>query len=81
MATSPNSILGWIFRRPRKNLEGQGSPNDGMDSRQSATRHRSDHSGNEGQFDPRHGGVQVSTSGAPQQNQAPGVASHLIHFD
>ena len=26
-------------------------------------------------------GVQVSTSGAPQQNHAPGVASHLIHFD
>ena len=32
MATSPNSILGWIFRRPRKNLEGQGSPNDGMEA-------------------------------------------------
>ena len=30
-------------------------------------RHRSDHLGNEGRFDPRPGGVQVSTSGALQR--------------
>jgi hypothetical protein len=48
-------------------------------ARQSAIRHRSDRSDNESRSDPRHGGVQVSTSGAPQQNQAPDKESHPIH--